>query len=167
MTWNCISGHTRLVTHHGGCHSAIFTQFVYLSTWLVQIQKNCDNIDIMILTLCKIYAIWISPQNNIAVLQYNWNTTHPYLYGLLDSGVDITIVRSIAFKQVVTVTKLQKQDFKPLDKAPKSYDLKPFHVDGINEIDIEFQDKAMTTHIYICENGCTRGIMIIIIRRSV
>ena len=53
------------------------------------------------------------------------------------------------FKQVATVAKLLKQDFKPPDKAAKNYDLKPFHVDGMIEIDIEFQDKAMVTPIYV------------------
>ena len=71
------------------------------------------------------------------------------LYGIVDSGADITIMGSNAFKQVATVAKLRKRDFKPPDKAPKNYDLKPFHVDGMIEIDVEFQDKAMITPIYV------------------
>ena len=64
------------------------------------------------------------------------------LYGEVDSGADITITGDTAFKKVATVAKLRKQDFKPSDKVPKNYDLKPFHVDGMIEVDIEFQDKA-------------------------
>ena len=51
------------------------------------------------------------------------------LYGIVDSGADITIMGSNAFKQVATVVEPQKQDFKPPDKAPKNYNLKPLHVD--------------------------------------
>ena len=43
-----------------------------------------------------------------------------HLYGIVDSGADITIMRSNAFKQVATVVKLRKLDFKPPDKAPKT-----------------------------------------------
>ena len=71
------------------------------------------------------------------------------LYGIVDSGADITIMGSTAFKQVATVAKLQKRDFKPPDKVPKNYDLKPFHVDGMIEVDIEFQDRTMKTPVYV------------------
>ena len=73
------------------------------------------------------------------------------LYGIVDSGADITIMGSNAFKQVATGAKLRKWDYQPPDKAPKNYDLKPFHVDdGMIELDIEFsQDNAMVTSIYV------------------
>ena len=67
----------------------------------------------------------------------------------MDSGADITIMGSTAFKQVATVAKLRKRDFKPPDKVPKNYDLKPFHVDGMIEVDIEFQERTMKTPVYV------------------
>ena len=56
---------------------------------------------------------------------------------------------STTFKQVAIVAKLRKRDFKPPDKVPKNYDLKPFHVDGMIEVDIEFQVKTMKTPVYV------------------
>ena len=50
---------------------------------------------------------------------------------------------------MATVAKLRKRELKQPDKVPKNYDLKPFHSDGMIEIDIEFQDKVMTTPIYV------------------
>ena len=43
------------------------------------------------------------------------------LYGIVDSGADITIMGGTAFKQVATVAELRKRDFKPPDKTPKNY----------------------------------------------
>ena len=71
------------------------------------------------------------------------------LYGIVDSGADITIMGGTAFKQVATVAKLRKGDFKPPDKIPKNYDLKPFHVNGMIDVDIEFQGRTMKTPVYV------------------
>ena len=71
------------------------------------------------------------------------------LYSILDSGADITIMEGTAFKQVATVAKLRKRDFKPSYKTPKNYDLKLFHVDGMTKVDIEFQGKTMNTCVYV------------------
>ena len=69
--------------------------------------------------------------------------------GIVDSRADITIMGGPAFKQVASVTKLRKRDFKQPDKIPRNYDQQPFHIDGWFDIDIEFQDKAMGTPIYV------------------
>ena len=50
---------------------------------------------------------------------------------------------------MATVAKLRKRDFKPPDKVPKNYDLKLFHVDGMIEVDIEFQDKTIKIPVYV------------------
>ena len=90
------------------------------------------------------------------------------LYGIVDSGVDIMIMRGTAFKQVATVAKLRKRDFKPPDKIPKNYDLKPFYVDGMIDVDIEFQGKTIKTPVYIkmdapkncyCRNVCVNNLV--------
>lgn len=71
------------------------------------------------------------------------------LWGIVDSGADITIMGSSAFKQVASVAKLKKRDFKNPDKVPRNYDRQPFYVDGKINIDIEFQGKTMKTPVYI------------------
>ena len=50
------------------------------------------------------------------------------------------------FKQLATVAKLYKRDFKPVDKTPYNYDGQPFHLDGR---DITFQDHTINTTVYI------------------
>ena len=71
------------------------------------------------------------------------------LWGIVDSGTDITIMGSSAFKQVTSVAKLKRQDFKKLDKVSRNYDRQPFHVDGKININMEFQGKTMKTPAYI------------------
>ena len=43
------------------------------------------------------------------------------LIGIVDSGADITIMGGTAFKQVASVAKLRKRDFKQPDKIPRNY----------------------------------------------
>ena len=50
--------------------------------------------------------------------------------GVVDSGADITIMGGSLFKQVATVAKLRKRDFKPPGKIPRNYDQQPFRLDG-------------------------------------
>ena len=69
--------------------------------------------------------------------------------GVVDSRADITIMGGQMFKQVAAVAKLRKRDFKPPDKVPHNYDQQPFHLDGLIEIDITFQDKTMITPVYV------------------
>ena len=53
------------------------------------------------------------------------------------------------FKKVAAVVKLRKKDFKPADKTPYNYDKKPFQLDGKLELDVSFQDRTITTDIYV------------------
>ena len=72
------------------------------------------------------------------------------MYGMVDSAVDITIMGGDAFKQVAAAAKLKRKCFKPPDQMPHNYDRRPFYLDGggVN-LDVEFQDKAMNTPIYV------------------
>ena len=70
-------------------------------------------------------------------------------YGLIDSGADITIIGGTLFKKVAAVAKLRKRDFKEADKVPRTYDQRPFQLDGRMDLDLEFGDLTMTTAVYI------------------
>ena len=70
-------------------------------------------------------------------------------YGLIDSGADITIMGGTLFKKVATVTKLKKRDFMKADKVPRTYDQRPFQLDGRMDLDIAFGDHTMKTPVYI------------------
>ena len=48
------------------------------------------------------------------------------LLGIVDSGADVTIMDGVAFKQVASVAKLRKRDFKKPNEVPKNYDLNHF-----------------------------------------
>ena len=71
------------------------------------------------------------------------------LVGIVDTGADITILGGDAFKQVASVAKLRKRDFKQPDKTPRNCDQQPFHIDSRLHIDIEFQGKTMRTPVYV------------------
>ena len=64
-------------------------------------------------------------------------------YGLIDSGGNITIIGGTLFKKVATVA---KRDFM---KADKTYDQRPFHLDGRMDLNIAFGDHTMRTPVYI------------------
>ena len=51
-------------------------------------------------------------------------------YGLIDSGADITIMGGVLFKKVATIARLRKRDFMQPDKVPRTYDQRPFQLDG-------------------------------------
>ena len=70
-------------------------------------------------------------------------------YGLVDSGADITIIGGALFKKVATVAKLRKRNFMQADKVPRTYDQRPFKLDGQMDLDISFGDHTMTTTVYI------------------
>ena len=54
------------------------------------------------------------------------------------------------FKQVASVACLKKRDFKVADKIPpRTYDQKPFKVDGRMDLDISFGDVTMRIPVYI------------------
>ena len=71
------------------------------------------------------------------------------MYGIVDSGADITIIGGALFKRVTTIAQLRKRDFKPPDKTPKTYDQQSFKLDGRMDLDISFSDQTMCTPVYI------------------
>ena len=71
------------------------------------------------------------------------------VYGVIDSGADITILGGNLLRKVVTTVKLRKKDLKPPDKVPRNYDQRPFKLHGRMDLDITFAGKMMTTPIYI------------------
>ena len=70
-------------------------------------------------------------------------------YGLIDSGADITIMGGILFKKVATIARLRKRDFMQPDKVPRTYDQRPFQLDGWMDLSVEFNGTTMTTPVYI------------------
>lgn len=71
------------------------------------------------------------------------------MYGIIDSGADITIIGGDLFRKVATTARLKKKDMKQPDKTPRTYDQKVFLLDGKMDLDISFGDKTMRTPIYI------------------
>ena len=45
--------------------------------------------------------------------------------------------------------RVKKKNFKPPDITPRTYDQKPFTLDGHMELDVEFNDKRMEATVYI------------------
>ena len=70
-------------------------------------------------------------------------------FGIIDSGADITIMGNGLFHKVASVAHLKKRDFKKADKTPRTYDQKPFHIDGRMDLDVTFGDRTMCTPVYI------------------
>ena len=79
--------------------------------------------------------------------------------GVVDSGSDITILGGEMFKRVATVAKLHKEDFKPPDKRPRTYNQQAFRIDGKIEVDVSFDNNYENS--CVCEDGCTRATSII------
>ena len=69
--------------------------------------------------------------------------------GLIDSGADITIMDSELFKRVAVAAKLKKRDLHKSDKMPKTYDQRMFTLDGHMMLTIEFDEKCLTTPVYL------------------
>lgn len=69
--------------------------------------------------------------------------------GVVDTGADIMIVGGSVFKQVAAVAKLRKKSFKPPDRTPRTYDRKPFRLDGRLDLDVSFGDKTLNTPVYV------------------
>ena len=61
-------------------------------------------------------------------------------HGVVDTGGDITIIGGDLFKRVASVAKLKRKDLKKPDRVPKTYDQKPFSLDGRMDLDISFND---------------------------
>ena len=71
------------------------------------------------------------------------------VFGVIDSGADITIIGGNLLRRVASVAKLRKKDLKPADKVPRNYDQRPFTLHGRMDLDISFAGKTMTTPVYI------------------
>ena len=69
--------------------------------------------------------------------------------GMIESGSDITILGGEMFKQVSTIARLHKKDFKSPDKQPWTYNQQTFHIDGKVEVDISFYDMTKKTAVYV------------------
>lgn len=71
------------------------------------------------------------------------------VFGIIDSGADITIMGGELFKKVAAAAKLKKKDFKAPDKVPRTYDQQSFTLDGRMDLDVTFDDKTMKTPVYL------------------
>ena len=71
------------------------------------------------------------------------------MYGIIDSGADITIIGGSLFRKVATAARLKKKDLKKPDRTPRTYDQQPFKLDGRMDLDITFGEKTMRTPVYI------------------
>ena len=69
--------------------------------------------------------------------------------GIVDSGAEISIMDKELFKTVADVARLRKRELKKADKVPRTFDQKPFLLDGRLDLDITFGGKTMRTPIYL------------------
>ena len=76
-------------------------------------------------------------------------------HGVVDTGADKTIIGGDLFKRVASVAKLKRKDLKKADRVPKTYDQKPFSLDGRMDFDISFNDATVRTLIYIKMDATT------------
>ena len=58
------------------------------------------------------------------------------VYGIVDTGADITSIGGELFKKVAAVARLKKKDLKEADKTPRNYDWQPFSIDGRMDLDV-------------------------------
>ena len=71
------------------------------------------------------------------------------VYGLVDTGADITIIGAQLFKKIAAVAMLKKRNFRTADKTPHGYDRRPFELHGRMELTLSFDGKEMKTMVYI------------------
>ena len=76
------------------------------------------------------------------------------VFGIIDSGADITIMGGELFKKVAATAKLKKRDLKAPNKVPRTYDKQSFTLDGRMNIDVTFDDRNMKTPVYLKMDGC-------------
>ena len=69
--------------------------------------------------------------------------------GIVDSGADITIIGGELFRRVAAVARLRKKDLKKPDRVPRTYDHRPFTLDGKMDLDLSFDGTTMRTPVYI------------------
>ena len=71
------------------------------------------------------------------------------VYGLIDTGSDITIIGGTMFKKVAAAARLRKKNFKSVDKVAYTYDKRPFRLDGRMNLEITFNNKSIITQVYL------------------
>jgi len=71
------------------------------------------------------------------------------VWGIVDSGADITIIGKELFKTVATVNKLKKKGFQKPDRVARTYDRRQFSLDGKMDLEIAFEDRVVTTSVYV------------------
>ena len=71
------------------------------------------------------------------------------VYGVIDSGSDITVMCGTLVCKVALEAKLCKKDLKPPEKTPCGYDQRPFELDGKMDLTVSFERKVLTTPVYI------------------
>ena len=70
--------------------------------------------------------------------------------GVIDTGSDITILRGDVFYQIVSDSDLDVLDLKPAEQVKAcTYDRKPIHLDGQIDMEVSFDEKVITTTVYI------------------
>lgn len=74
--------------------------------------------------------------------------------GIVDTGADITIIGKRLFLTIAAARKLRKDDCRIADKTPRSYYRKPFSLHGMLQLDIQFEDRAMMTTVYVKMDAC-------------
>ena len=71
------------------------------------------------------------------------------MFGIVDSGADITIIGGMLFKKVAAVAQLMKRDFRLSDKVPRTYNQQPFKLDGIMKLNITFGERTVRTQVHV------------------
>ena len=69
--------------------------------------------------------------------------------GVIDTGADITIIGGDLFRRVAAVARLKKKNLKEADKIPRTYDQRPFSLDGKIDMNITFDGMTMRTPVYV------------------
>ena len=73
------------------------------------------------------------------------------VYGIVDTGADITIIDGKLFKLIATkaIPKLKKKDLQQPDKVLRNYDGNTLTLDGKMDLKVTFQEKYIIEPIYI------------------
>jgi len=71
------------------------------------------------------------------------------MYGIVDTGADITIIGAKLFRLVATKACLKKRDFFKPDTVPRNYDGQVFSLDGKMDLEVSFEGREVITPVYI------------------
>ena len=71
------------------------------------------------------------------------------VYGVIDSGSNITIMGGDLLRRVASAAKLRKRDLKPPDRTPQNYDQRPFKFHGRMDLSLFCWRDALTMSVYI------------------